>query len=68
MAVQGESPGGEYKVLYSSLFEDSDRTYPVSTIEFPKTQQACPYIFEDSRQNYLHYRLIGYINEGMKPY
>ncbi|NLK35893.1 MAG: hypothetical protein GX301_10755 [Gracilibacteraceae bacterium] len=63
----GESPGGEYKVFYSSLFEDSDRTYPVSTIEFPGTGSRLALIYsEDSRQNYLHYRLIGYINEGIK--
>jgi hypothetical protein len=63
----GVSPGGDYRVLYNSLFEDSDRPYPVSTIEFPGTGSRLALIYsEDSRQRYLHYRLIGYINESIK--
>jgi len=57
----GVNPDGNYKAIYSSLFEDSDLPHPVSILNFPGTQNRLAIISSgDSLEKFLHYRLIGY--------
>lgn len=67
--VWRENPQGDTEMVYSSLLEDSDEPYPVSTIRFAGTGNKLVLISSgDSRKNYLHYRLIGCSNDSIKTF
>lgn len=70
LAVMWEvNPDGNYRMVYSSLLEDSDKPYLVSTIDFPGADNRLVLISSnDSEQKYLHYRLIGYGNDTIKTF
>jgi len=54
------------EIVYSSLFEQCDEPYPVSTIVFPGTNGKVVLISSgDSRRRYMHYRLIGHSNDSV---
>lgn len=62
----GVSPEGQYKVVYSSLFNDSAIPHPVYTLDIPGTPYRVALISsEDDQQKYLHYRLIGYTDQSI---
>lgn len=60
---------GDYKVIYSSLFENSENPQPVSTITFPKGQYPMLLISSQNKQReFLHYRVVGYKNGKILSY
>jgi hypothetical protein len=60
---------GNYKMIYSSLLENSDKPHPVSTIEFPENHNKLALISSSNpKQRHLHYRLIGVSNDVVKTY
>lgn len=58
-----------YRMVYSSLLEDSDIPNPVSTLDFPESSNKLALISSKNReQGYLHYRLIEYNNRAFVTY
>jgi hypothetical protein len=54
-------------MVYSTVFENCDTTYPVSTIAFPETDRNLILIFSgDSDRDFIDYRLIGYSGNTVK--
>ena len=55
---------GNSKIIYNSLFEESDEPYPVSTFEFSDADSKLILISSGHREKrYMHYRLVEYSND-----
>ena len=52
---------GNYEMIYSSLFEDSDQPGPVQMISFPSNMPNMAVISSlNNEMQYIHYRVLGY--------
>jgi len=55
---------GNSEIIYSSLFENSDEPYPVSTIDFSDVGSKLILISSgNTKGKYMHYRLVEYSND-----
>lgn len=52
---------GQYEMVYSSLFENSDQPGPILMIYFPHNQPDMAVISSENKDmQYIHYRVVGY--------
>jgi hypothetical protein len=64
-----EDDHGDYRVVYSNLLENSDKPLPVSMILFPDNENHMALIASvNNRENYVHYRVIGYNDNEVNTY
>ena len=70
LAVIWESDkGDDYKLVYSSLFEDSSRPSPVTKIDFPENNPSMLVISShNDAGKYIHYRVLGYKEDKIFTY
>jgi len=62
-------PDGKYKMIYSSLLEETDIPKPPMIMEMPQTNNKFILISSKNKnKEYLHYRLISYEDNTIKTY
>lgn len=69
MSVLWDTDSYNSQMLYSTVFDKCDETYPASSLTFPDTGRKLVLIFSGSNENdFIDYRIIGYNDNRVKEW
>lgn len=69
MSVLWDTDNSDSQMLYSTVFNSCDVTYPASSLAFPDTGHNLVLIFSGNEQkDFIDYRIIGYNGNGVKEW